>query len=156
MVRTAGAVALTDQDIIEIIERLADGLTLKQSCKKSKRAYANVVKRIGENPDLKKLHAHAREEYVRSRVQDMHDIAKDKKIDPARARLMMDAIKWEAARVLPKEFGDRVQQEVIITNNTTLSQRMQKARTRALAKSRGELPDEEAVAVAGVPATGAE
>lgn len=131
MVRTAGAVALTDADIITIIERLADGLTLKQSCKKSKRSYANVMKRIGENPDLKRLHAGAREEYVRSRVQDMHDIAKNPKIEPARARLMMDAIKWEAARVLPKEFGDRVQQEVIITNNTTLSDRMSKARARA-------------------------
>ena len=134
MVRTAGAVALTDQDIIEIIERLADGLTLKQSCKKSKRGYCNVIRRIGESAELKKLHAHAREEYIRSRVQDMHDIAKNPKIDPARARLMMDAIKWEAARVLPKEFGDRVQQEVILTQNTTLSTRMQQARTRAKAK----------------------
>lgn len=131
MARTAGAVALTDEDIIAIIERLADGLTLKQSCKKSKRGYANVVRRIGENPELKKLHAHAREEYVRSRVQDMHDIAKNPKIDPARARLMIDAIKWESARVLPKEFGDRVQQEVIINDNRTLSTRMAQARARA-------------------------
>ena len=61
----------------------------------------------------------------------MHDIAKNGKIDPVRARLMIDVIKWESARVLPKEFGDRVQQEVIITNNTTLSQRMSAARKRA-------------------------
>lgn len=131
MPRTAGATELTKADIETIIERLCDGLTLKQSCKKSKRGYANVVKRIGEDPDLKKLHAHAREEYVRSRVQDMHDIAKNPKIDPQRARIMIDAIKWESARVLPKEFGDRVQQEVIITNNTTLSSRMATARARA-------------------------
>lgn len=131
MPRTAGATELTTADIEEIIARLADGLTLKQSCKKSKRAYTNVVRRIGDDPALKQLHARAREEYVRSRVQDMHDIAKNPKIEPARARLMMDAIKWEAARVLPKEFGDRVQQEVIITNNTTLSTRMAAARARA-------------------------
>jgi hypothetical protein len=150
VVRTAGAVALTDQDIIEIIERLADGLTLKQSCKKSKRGYANVVKRIGENPDLKKLHAHAREEYVRSRVQDMHDIAKNTRIDPARARLMMDAIKWEAARVLPKEYGDRVQQEVIINDNRTLSQRMHQARNRA----RRPAPDAVDLVAGQLPANG--
>lgn len=120
--------------IEEVIARLADGLTLKQSCKKSKLSYTNIVRRIGDDPALKQLHARAREEYVRSRVQDMHDIAKNPKIEPARARLMMDAIKWEAARVLPKEFGDRVQQEVIITNNTTLSTRMAAARARARSK----------------------
>lgn len=131
MARTPGAVEVTVEMIEEVIARLADGLTLKQSCKKSKLSYTNVVRRIGDDPALKQLHARAREEYVRSRVQDMHDIAKDPKIEPARARLMMDAIKWEAARVLPKEFGDRVQQEVIITNNTTLSTRMAAARARA-------------------------
>lgn len=133
MARTAGATELTDADIEVIIGRLCDGLTLKQSCKKSKRGYSNVVRRIGENQELKKLHAHAREEYIRSRVNDMHDIAKNPKIDPKRARVMIDVIKWESARVLPKEFGDRVQQEVIITNNTTLSTRMAAARARARA-----------------------
>lgn len=122
---------ISEQDIEVVIERIADGLTLKQSCTKSKYGYANIVKRIGQSDELKNLHARAREEYARRRVQDMHDIAKNPKIDPARARIMIDVIKWEAARVLPKEFGDRVQQEVIITNNTTLSERMSKARRRA-------------------------
>ena len=138
MARTVGAVEITDEQIEVVIARLADGLTLKQSCKKSKFSYTNIIRRIGDNPALKQLHARAREEYVRSRVQDMHDIAKNPKIEPARARLMMDAIKWEAARVLPKEFGDRVQQEVIITNNTTLSTRMAAARARARQKQTEE------------------
>lgn len=135
MARTVGAVAITDAQIEEVIARIGEGLTLKQSCKAAKFDYINVVKRIGASSDLKQLHARAREEYVRTRVQDMHDIAKNSKIDPARARLMIDVIKWESARVLPKEYGDRVQQEVIITNNTTLSQRMQQARTRAATKA---------------------
>ena len=130
MARTFGAVAVTDDQIREILQRIPDGITLKQSCKLSKVAYTNIIVRISASDELKKLHAHAREEYVRTRVQEMHDIAKNSKIDPARARLMIDVIKWEAARVIPKEFGDRVQQEVTITNNTTLSQRMAAARTR--------------------------
>ncbi len=131
MVRTVGAVAITDAQIEVVINRIGEGLTLKQSCKKSKFDYVNVVKRISASGELKQLHARAREEYIRTRVQDMHDIAKDPKIDPARARVMIDVIKWESARVLPKEYGDRVQQEVIITNNTTLSQRMAMARARS-------------------------
>jgi Holliday junction resolvasome RuvABC DNA-binding subunit len=138
MSRTVGAVEITDEQIEEVISRLCEGLTLKQSCKKSKFSYPNIVRRIGSNPALKQLHAHAREEYVRVRVQDMHDIAKNPRIDPKRARVMIDVIKWESARVLPKEFGDRVQQEVIITNNTTLSTRMAAARARARAKQAEE------------------
>lgn len=135
MARTPGAVAVTDELIQQTLERLTDGLTLKQSCLKSKIGYSNVIRRIGESADLKALHARMREEYMRRRVSDMHDIAKNPKIDPARARVMIDVIKWESARVLPKEFGDRVQQEVIITNNTTLSTRMAQARARAAAKA---------------------
>lgn len=142
MVRTVGAVAITDQQIEEVITRIGEGLTLKQSCKKSKFDYVNVVKRISANGELKQLHARAREEYIRTRVQDMHDIAKNPRIDPQRARVMIDVIKWESARVLPKEYGDRVQQEVIITNNTTLSQRMSMARARAAVKDAVLAPPE--------------
>jgi hypothetical protein len=133
MTKTPGALNISEEQIAEVIARIGEGLTLKQSCKLAKFDYINIVKRIGASVELKQLHARAREEYVRTRVQDMHDIAKNSKIDPARARLMIDVIKWESARVLPKEYGDRVQQEVIITNNTTLSQRMQHARARAVA-----------------------
>lgn len=140
MARTDGAVAVTAEQIMEILDRLPDGLTLKQSCKKSKLAYFNIVRRIGESPELKYLHAQAREEYARTRAQDIHDIAKNTRLDPATRRMMIDAIKWETARVLPKEFGDRVQQEVIITNNTTLSQRMSAARKRAQNQAVATMP----------------
>jgi len=51
----------------------------------------------------------------------MHDIAKDEAIDVQRARLMVDCIKWEAARVLPKEFGDKIQQEHTGANGGAIS-----------------------------------
>jgi hypothetical protein len=148
MAKTAGAVAVTDEEIQAILMMLGDGLTLMQACKKAKRSYSNVVRRISASSELKQLHAMGREEYMRAQVQKMHDIAKNPRIEPARARLMMDAIKWEAARVLPKEFGDRVQQEVIITNNTTLSTRMAAARARA-----GRKQVEQAIATQLPPAT---
>jgi len=135
MSKTPGAVAVTDEEIDIILERMGEGLTLMQSCRKSKRSYPNVVRKIGANPDLKHLHARCREEYVRAQVDKMHDIAKNTRLDFATRRMMIDLIKWESARVLPKEYGDRVQQEVIITNNTTLSTRMSQARARAAAKA---------------------
>lgn len=140
MVRTVGAVAVTDELLTTVLERLTEGMTLKQSCQESKISYSNAVRRIGDSSSLKQLHARVREEYIRRRVGDMHDIASNPDIDPARARIMIDVIKWESARVLPKEFGDRVQQEVIITNNTTLSQRMHAARNRATKAVVTDLP----------------
>lgn len=139
--------AISQEEIEGAILMVAGGLTLLQACKKIKRDYVNIVKRIGANPELKQLYAHAREEYQRLRVQQMHDIAKNTK-DTARARLMIDAIKWEAARVLPKEFGDRVQQEVIINDNRTLSTRMQQARARARQQ---QVPADEVAAAVTVP-----
>lgn len=126
---------ITDQQIEVIVGRVFGGMTLLQSCKKSKKDYININKRVNASSELKQLYASAREEYARLGAQRMHDIACDTTIDPATRRMMIDAIKWEIARILPKEYGDRVQQEVIITNNTTLSQRMQAARTRAAAKA---------------------
>lgn len=137
MAKTPGALAITDEEIEEILVRMGEGLTLMAACKKAKRSYPNIVRRINATPELKHLHARVREEYIRAQVDRMHEIAANSRIDPARARLMIDAIKWESARVLPKEFGDRVQQEVIISDNRTLSTRMQQARARA---RRGELP----------------
>jgi short subunit dehydrogenase-like uncharacterized protein len=127
--------AITDEEIEAIIAPIAGGMTLMQSCKKARKDYININKRINASPELKQLYAHAREEYARTGAQRIHEIARNTKLDPATRRMMIDAIKWEISRILPKEFGDRVQQEVIITNNTTLSQRMASARARVRQKS---------------------
>lgn len=54
--------------------------------------------------------ARAREEYAEARVTEMQDIAETVE-DVARAKLMCDNIKWETARVAPKKYGDKVQNE---------------------------------------------
>ena len=99
---------ISDQQVIEVIERLADGLNLKESAAVSGLHAGNIYRRINESKELKELHARAREDYQRIRVDEMHHIAKTEP-DVQRARLLCDNIKWEAARVLPKEYGDRLQ-----------------------------------------------
>jgi hypothetical protein len=101
---------ITEEDIEEIIDRLSNGMTLKQSCEKSGHEYTHIVKRIHASESLTQLHAQARIEYARYQVQRMHDIAETEQ-DVNRAKLKIDVIKWESARVLPKEFGDRIQTE---------------------------------------------
>lgn len=106
---------LSEDDIAEIISRVADGMSLKQSCAKSDAGYANVIKRIGESAQLTELHARARTCYTHFQVQKMHDIAADPKIDVPRGKLMIDVIKWEAARILPKDYGEHRTLDVTAT-----------------------------------------
>ena len=102
---------LSEDRIAAIIGELSDGKTLKQCCQAHDVHYGNIVMRIGKSEALTALHARAREDYARFQVQRMHDIASDETIDVQRARLMVDCIKWESARVLPKEYGDKITQE---------------------------------------------
>ena len=103
---------ISDDRIAVIIGELSEGLTMKQACQVHEVSYSNIMTRIGKSAELKEVHALAREDYARYQVQRMHDIARDETIDVQRARLMVDCIKWESARVLPKEYGDKLQTEV--------------------------------------------
>ncbi len=56
---------------------------------------------------LADMHARAREEYAEAKVEEMQNIAETVE-DVSRAKLLCDNIKWEAARVSPKKYGDRI------------------------------------------------
>lgn len=88
-----------------------EGITLKEAAKKRRIPYAAVKRRMGEDPRLRDLHARAREEFADECVQKMFHIAKTEP-DVNRARLLVDATKWYAARVLPKRYGDHQTLEI--------------------------------------------
>lgn len=100
---------LSEECIASVIEKMGGGLTLKDACGEAGIDYPNVVRRISDSENLKQLHTRAREDYAHFKVQQMHTIASDEGIDVKRARLMCDNIKWEAARVLPKVYGDKLE-----------------------------------------------
>lgn len=99
--------AISEERVAEIVAQVAEGVTLKMACEQAKVNYTNICERIGKSKVLTELHARARESYAHYQVQRMHEIA-DTEEDVNRARLKIDCIKWEAARVLPKVYGDKV------------------------------------------------
>jgi hypothetical protein len=110
---------ISDEQLVEVIDRIAeDGITLKASCKIFGFEYTNVIRRIRANEALKELLSHAREDYAASLVAEMHEIARTEP-DVQRARLMCDNIKWEAARIAAKLYGDKISAEV--SGTVTLS-----------------------------------
>jgi terminase small subunit-like protein len=102
------AQTISDEQIIELICEMGEsGISLKKACDEHNFVYRTVMNRIRSTEELAALDARARQDYARERARSLNEIANSEP-DVARARLMCDNIKWEAARVLPKEFGDRL------------------------------------------------
>lgn len=99
---------MSESEVCEILHLMAeDVISLKAACLKAGRGYGNIRRRIAESEKLRALYAHARSEYQRAKVEEMEEIAR-KEPDVQRARLLCDVIKWESSKVLPKEFGDKL------------------------------------------------
>src|SRR3990167_3980702 len=100
---------ISDAQIRAVIALMADeGLHFTGACEKiglgmHRQAIRN---RILADDELRDADARARSEYLVKKVAEMTDIVR-KKRDPARARLLCDNIKWEAARVCRKLYGDQ-------------------------------------------------
>lgn len=97
----------TTEQFIEVLNLMGvEGITLKKAAERFGIAYSTVKLRIAADDGLSALYARAREEFAQEMVSRMMEIAETQE-DVQRARLMCDNIKWYAARVLPKQFGDR-------------------------------------------------
>lgn len=101
---------ITREQLLEVIDRIPNGVSLKKSCQISGIGYANACTRINADEELAKTLASARIDYQQLRVDELHEIAESVE-DVQRARLMCDNIKWEAARISPKTYGDKQQHE---------------------------------------------
>lgn len=102
------AQTITDDEIIELICEISEsGKSLKKACDEHGYVYRTVMNRIRSTPELTALDTRAREDYARERARSLNDVAMNEP-DVQRARLLCDNIKWEAARILPKEYGDKV------------------------------------------------
>lgn len=98
------------EQVIEAIQRLANGTPLVKVCQEMGIPRSTLYYVINTDNALLDMLARAREEYAEARVCEMQEIAETVE-DVGRARLMCDNIKWEAARMAPKKYGDKIQNE---------------------------------------------
>ena len=111
MPRTGRPVKWTAEKLQPIFDDMAEhGRSLKQVCADHKANYGAVFKAIQRDKDISELYARARDDYLHTRVASMDEIARTEP-DVQRARLRIDNIKWEASKVMPKQYGDKVQTE---------------------------------------------
>ena len=99
---------MTVDEVRELIDTAsARGITLRAHCEMMDKNYHTVIMRIHRNPDLSDFDMRARARYLVHAVRSMDDVARNE-VDVARARLICDNIKWEAARVCRNIYGDNI------------------------------------------------
>jgi len=102
--------------IQEVIARVAEnGTCLKYECEQAGLRYGTVWKRMNSDDALSRLDTRAREASLDLRVRELNGLVLEEK-DVNKARLMCDNIKWEAARVLRKIYGEHI---VVESKGTT-------------------------------------
>jgi hypothetical protein len=95
----------------DICRQLAEGMSMQEICSRPEMPHVATVYRWLQR------HAGFRDTYVSAREQQAHTIADravamaldaDRVItDPQAAKVQLDAIKWTAARLAPKVYGDK-------------------------------------------------
>jgi len=90
-----------------ICARIADGNSLRKVCAMPDMPGTTAVfVWLGKYPGFAEQYARACEDRREVRKEQLFDIPLDEDIDPQRARLLSDNIKWVLAKEAPKKYGD--------------------------------------------------
>lgn len=115
--RPIGRPSVFSQELIDkICELIANGMSLRAVCSQEGMPSAvTVCKWLSENEEFSKQYARAREEQAVSFADEIIQIADSVEPDSAavaKAKLQIDSRKWLAAKMAPKKYGDKVEQQI--------------------------------------------
>ena len=99
-----------------ICEELANGKSLIRVLKENDAfpSYATIMKWLKQFPEFAEDYAEARShqgDHDSDKVDDVAQQVREGKIDPASARVAIDAYKWAAAHRRPKKYGAKIDVE---------------------------------------------
>lgn len=84
---------------------IASGLSGKKACEQLHISRDKIWAHLRDDKDAGDKYARAVTNRTESMVDDMIDIADDKRINPRDKHEMIDARKWLASKMLPKKYG---------------------------------------------------
>ena len=116
--------------VYAVIDDMLDGATLKTAASKHCGSPQSFARLLARERELAAEYARALEFRAEIWADAMIEIADDLKIDPQRARNMIDARKWNATKANPRKFGERV--DLNIQQSIDISATLQEARLRIL------------------------
>lgn len=108
----------------QILEAIADGIGLVTFLKSrpDMPSYPTVMRWVRDNPDFAANYACAREDMADHDADKIADVAvavSKGLMDPAAARVAIDAYKWSAGKRRPKRYGDKL--EIEQTSNVAVT-----------------------------------
>jgi hypothetical protein len=111
----------TDSGIIlETLELIADGLSIRKACAQTGLPISTFTDHILK-PEYSEHYARAMERRADAIFDEIVDISDgDPEADTARDRLRIDARKWVVSKMLPKKYGDKVTNELTGANGERL------------------------------------
>lgn len=133
-----------DAILREIVERLTAGETLLRICRDDHMpAYRTVYRWQAKNKRIQATFRRAREAGAAAKVERSEEIAEEAlagAYHPHAARLMVETLRWSAARHAPHVYGDRLQVEHDV--GPSLKDAMRAGRERALARASRPISDQ--------------
>ena len=97
----------------ELCQRIANGEAMSTVCESEHIASVpTVIRWLREDEDFQSDYAHAmqaRGQRYGERVTQISERVERGEIDPNAARVAIDGYKWAAARLAPKQYGDRIE-----------------------------------------------
>lgn len=107
---TAPPVRYSDELAASILDRIAKGETITGICEEPGAPHLGTwFKWLDEREELREPYARAKRVQAHAFANEIVDVSRDPLSDPARTRIQVDALKWVASRLNPKEFGESVQ-----------------------------------------------
>lgn len=132
--------------------RLAEGESLRSICRDDVMPdKATVLRWIARHDVFRDQYVRAKEQGAEALAEEMFEIADDGSNDwmeqldsegeaigyklngehVQRSKLRIDTRKWYLSKILPKKYGDRIQQDVTVDVKDGLAEKMAAARERA-------------------------
>lgn len=93
-------------------ELIAQGKSVRAICEMPGQAVmSSVFKWLGAHPEFAEQYARAKEQAAEGEASRILEIADDPDLDHNNKKVMIDARKWIASKLLPKKYGDKVETE---------------------------------------------
>ena len=101
-----------------ILQGIADGKSLKTICKGEKMPSVTTVFNWLADEKYKSFlerYTRAKADQAESmfeRITEITELVREKELDPNAARVMIDAIKWQAGKLKPNKYSDKYVHEI--------------------------------------------
>ncbi|MCW2244754.1 hypothetical protein M2352_000345 [Azospirillum fermentarium] len=103
---------MEDERIERILDAMSEGTSLRAACREEGVTHSWFLRRVKANEHgLRNRYAAAREAQAHALADTVIDIATEAgqgSVDPHTLRVRLDAAKWAASKILPKQYGDKV------------------------------------------------